>query len=192
MGWGRAGLGAGESPQQRARAAQAAAGEAASAGRAAADEHGWELHVAQPKFLSWQQLFVETEGVLKRAPFYGPCDNNRECCNVITHVSELQRSDVSLPFGPFSPAGEGKVYSEEQAPSLLVVKQRGGGKKKPRHPKQTTQKNQTTSSVALLKLFIIGTARIFVILTMWSQCCKDAILREVSSSLGYRLSLLFA
>lgn len=86
---------------------------AASAGRAAAEDHGWELHVAQPKFLSWQQLFVETEGVLKRAPFYGPCDNNRECCNVITHVSELQRSDISLPFGPFSPAGEGKVYSEQ-------------------------------------------------------------------------------
>lgn len=84
------------------RGEQAAAGEAASAGRAAADDHSWELHVVQPKFLSWQQLFVETPGVLKRAPFYGPCDNNRECCNVITRVAELQRSDVSLCLWPLS------------------------------------------------------------------------------------------
>lgn len=99
---------------------------------------GWELHVAQPKFLSWQQLFVETEGVLKRAPFYGPCDNNRECCNVITRVSELQRSDVSLTFGPFSPAGEGKDYSEEKAPSLLVVKWWRG-----KNHSENTPQNQT-------------------------------------------------
>lgn len=82
----RAGLSSWESTKQRA---QAAAGENASAGRVATDDHGWELHVAQPRFLSWQQLFVETERVLKRAPFYSPCDNNRECCNIITHVSEL-------------------------------------------------------------------------------------------------------
>lgn len=44
----------------------------------------------------------------------------------------------------------------------------------------------------LLKLLIIGTVHIFVILTMWSQCCKGAILRAVSSSLGYRLRLPFA
>lgn len=156
------------------------------------ENHGWELHVAQPKFLSWQQLFVETEGVLKRAPFYGPCDNNRECCNVITRVSELQRSDVSLTFGPFSPAGEGKDYSEEKAPSLLVVKWIGGGKKNPKTPPKTKQKNENTSSVVLLKLFIIGSVHIFVILTMWFQCCKGAILRDVSSSLGYRLRLPFA
>lgn len=102
-----------ESTQQRAEAALAAAGEAASTGSAATDDRGWELHEAQSKFLSWQQLFAETERVSKRAPFYGPCDNNPKCCNVITHVSELQRSDVSLPFGPCSPAGKAKVYSEE-------------------------------------------------------------------------------
>lgn len=136
---------------------------------------------------------METEGVLKRAPFYGPCDNNRECCNVITRVSELQRSDVSLTFGPFSPAGEGKDYSEEKAPSLLVVKWIGGGEKTTlKTPLKTKQKNENTSSVVLLKLLIIDTVHIFVILTMWSQCCKGAILRAVSSSLGYRLRLPFA
>lgn len=102
-----------ESTQQCAGTAQAAAGEAVSTGSAATDDHGWELHGAQSKFLSWQQLFAETERVLKRAPFYGPCDNKPKCCNVITHVSELQRSDVSLPFGPCSPAGKAKVCSEE-------------------------------------------------------------------------------
>jgi len=149
------------------------------------------LHVAQPKFLSWQQLFVETEGVSKKAPFYGPCDNHCECCNVTTHVSELQHSDVSLPFGSFSPAGGGKVYYEEKASSQLVVKQIGGGEKTQNTPSKKNPKNPTTNSVALLKLFIVGTVHIFVILTTWSQYCKGAILREVSSSLGYRLLQTF-
>lgn len=81
---------------------QTAAGETAPTGRAAADDHVWELHVTQSKFFSWQQLLVETKGDLKRAPFYGPYDNNRECCNAITHVSELQHSGLPLPFDPFS------------------------------------------------------------------------------------------
>lgn len=115
VGWDKAVLGAGESTEQRA---QAAAGEAASTGRAAADDHGWELHVAQPKFLSWQQLFVETEGVLKKAPFYGPCDNNCECCNVITHVSELQCSDVSL-LAPSVLLGKGRLIQNKPHPCLL-------------------------------------------------------------------------
>lgn len=102
-----------ESTQQRAETAQAAAGEAASTGSAATDDQGWELHRAQAKFLSWQQLLAETERALKGAPFYGPCDNNPKCCNVVKCVSELQPSDVSLPLGPCSPAGKAKVYSEE-------------------------------------------------------------------------------
>lgn len=109
-----------EQGEHTAEEAQAAAREASSAGRAATDDHGWELHVAQAKFLSWQQLLVETEADLKRAPFYGPYDNNCECWDVITHVSELQSSDLPLPFDPFSQMGKGRIFQQNKPhPQLL-------------------------------------------------------------------------
>lgn len=142
MGCGTAGLGARQSAQQRVQAAQAATRNAASTRRATADDHGWELHVAQHKFLSWQQLFVETEGILKKAPFYSPCDNNHECCNVITHVSELQRSDRCLSaFWPLPSSWVREDLLRGISTITACCKMDRWRKKVPKYSKQTKKSN---------------------------------------------------